>query len=311
MASSRNLIPTTKQLKLDLQIAAEREVDGVGMGVLNDGTPYLTVRGLARMCGVDHMTIIRITNDWRQNPPQARERKIKELVREQGADDSVPLITITQNGSTHHAIPSAICMAVLEYYAFEAKTGKSDSAANSYRLLARKGFRDFIYAYVGYNPADNTTIAWQQFKDRHDITYHATPAGYFSIFTELADFFLALIHNKAALGPSFIPDISVGQHWSKHWASGNLEALHGDRMKYEHNYPLYFPQANSNPQHPFCYPDAALGEFRRWIREVYLPQCMPEYLSGKVKQGQITPPAATTAIAAFERKTNPKAITRR
>jgi hypothetical protein len=35
------------------------------------------------------------------------------------------------------------------------------------------------------------------------------------------------------------------------------------RIKYEHNYPAYFPQAISNPQHPCYYPDDALGRVSR------------------------------------------------
>lgn len=35
------------QGELQLAIAKEREVEGVGMGVLSDGTPYLNQRGLA------------------------------------------------------------------------------------------------------------------------------------------------------------------------------------------------------------------------------------------------------------------------
>ena len=45
------------------------------------------------------------------------------------------------------------CMAVLEYYAFEAKGLDGAHAANSYRLLARKGYEAFIYSQVGYNPS--------------------------------------------------------------------------------------------------------------------------------------------------------------
>jgi hypothetical protein len=39
------------------------------------------------------------------------------------------------------------------------KTADNDQAAKSYRLLARKGFRDFIYAYVGYNLSGESSIA--------------------------------------------------------------------------------------------------------------------------------------------------------
>src|SRR5690348_17265251 len=41
-----------KQGTLDLGIAKQIEIDGVGMGVLSDGTAFLTGRGLARLCGV-------------------------------------------------------------------------------------------------------------------------------------------------------------------------------------------------------------------------------------------------------------------
>jgi len=192
-----------------------------------------------------------------------------------------------------------VCMAVLEYYAFEARQPDNNQAAKSYRVLARKGFRDFIYAYVGYNPSGESSIAWQQFHDRVTLAYHTVPVGYFSIFKELADIFVMLIRNGANVGPQFLPDISVGQLWSKYWAAESLDIIHGDRIKYEHNYPLYYPQSASNPQHPYCYPDEALGEFRKWVREVYLPKRMPDYLLSKVKQGQLPPAVATAALEAF------------
>jgi hypothetical protein len=299
MSNSTDLVTGAEQLRLDLQVAAEREIDGVAMGVLSDGTPYLTIRGLARMCGVDHASIIRITGDWLLRPLKPREQKIRELVLAQGADDSIAFIAVSKSGTIHHAVPAAVCMAVLEYYAFEARQPDNDQAAKSYRVLARKGFRDFIYAYVGYNPSGESSIAWQQFHDRVTLAYHTVPVGYFSIFKELADIFVMLIRNGANVGPQFVPDISVGQLWAKHWTTESLDIIYGERIKYEHNYPLYYPQSGSNPQHPYCYPDDALGEFRKWVREVYLAKRMPDYLLTKVKQGQISPAIATAALEAF------------
>lgn len=289
---------TPLQLKLDLQIAAEREVDGIQMGVLSDGTPFLTLRGLARMCGLPNSVIVRMTAQWQDSPLKPREQKIRELVRAQGGDDSISFIAVMKNGVIHHAVPAAVCMAVLEYYAFEAKT-EGDHALKSYRLLARKGFSDFIYAQVGYNPSGESSIAWQQFHNRVSLAYHTVPVGYFSIFKELSDIFVMLIRSGANLGESFVPDISVGQLWSKYWVSESLEVLYGERIKYEHNYPDYFAQAASNPQHPYCYPDDALGEFRKWVREHYLVKRMPGYLLDKVKQGQIAAATATAALEAF------------
>jgi hypothetical protein len=72
-------------------------------------------------------------------------------------------------------------MATLEYYAFEAKQANSDHAAKNYRLLARKGFNDFVYAQVGYNPGGSYDIAWQLFHDRVSLSHHTVPDGYFSL----------------------------------------------------------------------------------------------------------------------------------
>jgi hypothetical protein len=307
---SRDLVSGPKQLRLQLEIAAEREIDGVGMGVLSDGAPFLTLRGLARMCGVDIAAIVRMTAAWQESPLKPREKKIRELVRAQGADDSAAFLAVMKNGTIHHAVPDAVCMAVLEYYAFEAG-GDFKHAAKSYRLLARKGFRDFIYSQIGYNPTGSAGIAWQQFQDRVSLAYHTVPDGYFSVFKEIADMIVTLIREGADIGNHFLPDISVGQAWSKYWVAENLDIVYGDRQKYDHNYPIYFPQAASNPQQPYCYPDDALGEFRRWLREHYFPEKLPGYLHKKIGDKQITPKAALVALEAFspkKRVTLPKRI---
>lgn len=290
---------TPKQYDLNLKIEVEREVDGVGMGVLSDGSPFLNLRGLASMCGVDSSMITRITGDWILSPLKPREQKIRELVRAQGADDSIAFYAIEKNGTIHHAVPAAVCMAILEYYAFDAKTS-NDKASQSYRILARKGFNDFIYAQVGYNPTGASHIAWQQFHDRVSLAYHSVPDGYFSIFKEVADIIVTMIRSGANIGKSFIPDISVGMAWAKYWRAENLEVVYGERKRYDHNYPEYFPQSMSNPQPAYCYPDDALGEFRRWVREAYIVNQMPRYLESKVKAGELPAPSAVAAIEAFK-----------
>ena len=100
---------------------------------------------------------------------------------------------------------------------------------------------------------------------------------------------------------SFVPDISVGRCWSEHWCNNNLEAKFGPRRKFEHNYPQYFPQAKSNPQEPWCYPDGALGEFRRWLREQYIGDGkFKRYIEQKVQQHELPASFAQLAIAAYE-----------
>src|SRR5690606_30497502 len=123
---------TPIQLDLDLRVAAEGEIDGVGMGVLANGSTFLTVRGLARMCGVDNSVIVRITAQWQETPLKPREARIREMIRSQGGDDTRAFYALEKAGTIYHAVPDAVCMAVLEYYAFEATTG-NDQALKSYR----------------------------------------------------------------------------------------------------------------------------------------------------------------------------------
>lgn len=306
MTSGTDLSTTDEQLTFDLTIAIEKEIDGVGMGVLGDGTPFLTLRGLARMCGVDHAQIVRITSEWGINPERSREKKIRELIKAQGFDDTVVFHAVKKSGTIHHAVPAHVCMAVLEYYAFEASAANAH-ALNSYRALAKKGFSDFVYAQVGWNPDGKISLAWQQFHDRVSLVANAVPAGFFSIYQEIAGMIVPMINAGINVGPHIVPDISVGQRWGKHWTTNSLEIIYGDRKPYTHDYPVYFPQAASNPQSPWCYPDDALGEFRKWFKATYLEKHLPQYLNDQAKLGKIKPAIATKAIDSFK----PKAITKK
>lgn len=288
---------TGGQLSLPLGIEKEIEIDGIGMGVLTDGTPYLTARGLARMCGVDHAAIVRMTQNWGE--PKKRERRIQEIIAQSGIVLASPYIEIHLLGTAHYAYPDTVCMAVLEYYAFEAEQVDRTKALHTYRFLARKSLEDFIYGQVGYDPRGAIPIAWQQFHDRVTAAYGGVPNGYFSIFKEAADLIVTLIRGGADVGVHFIPDISIGIAWSKYWVGDDLDSRFGKREKYAHNYPQYFPQAMSNPQDAHCYPDAALGEFRRWMRETYLPDKLPTYLQKKVKEGALPASFAEMARLTF------------
>lgn len=295
---------TSRQEELDLQIIVEKEVDGVGMGVLNDGTPFLNMRGLARMCGVDHAVIVRITSSWSDENPKPREKRIKEIVREQGFDDSVAFYAVLKDGTVNHAIPSHVCMAILEYYAFESSQGNNEHALKSYRVLAKKGLGDFVFAQVGYNPTGSVDISWKQFHDRVSLASDSVPDGYFSIFKEIAGIIVPMINAGISVGPAIVPDISVGIGWGKKWASENLESVYGMRLKFEHNFPEYFPQALSNPQHPWCYPDEALPEFRLWLKNTYLQEMLPKYLNGQVKLGKLPAPIGAKMLESTKPKKN-------
>ena len=291
---------TDKQRTLPLGIARQVEIDGVGMGVLSDGTAFLTGRGLARLCGITHAQIQRLSTDWITGADKARIETIKGIVRQRGFSDERPYISLDQRSGMFLAYPDFVCLAVLEYYAFDTAEPTPEARKN-FRLLAGAALREFIYKEVGYDPTNSVPDAWKQFHDRVSLTYNSVPRGYFGIFKEMADIIVTLGQSGLHIDSKFVPDISVGLHWSKHWLAGNFDEKYGTRIQFQHNYPNYFPQAKSNPQDSWCYPDAALGEFRRWLRADYIGQGKyAKYINGQVEKRQLPPSFAQLAIAAYE-----------
>jgi hypothetical protein len=273
----------------------EVEVDGIGMGVLSDGTPYLTLRGLARMCGVDHVVLLRLANNWDSEKGKPRGAKIRELLAAQGHNGERLDLRTNQTGIETHAYVDSVCMAILEYYAFEATQGDNEVALRNYRLLARYSFRSFIYNRCGYDPDQHIPDSWRNFHERV-LLNDQVPVGYFSIFREIADLVVHMIQSGCPLDNHTVPDISIGKYWSNYWSESNLEGEHGQRLKYPHDYPSWFPQAMANPVDAWIYPVSALGSFRLWLHTHYVPQSFPKYLKQKVKAGIFLPSRAELLI---------------
>ncbi len=289
---------TPPQIEMDLVVRQEREVNGIEMGVLSDGTPYLTGRGLARLCGVDQKAIVQVTQGVAEGLIRPRETKILDLLNKQGVAPDEIFLEVKVSGTPHYAFPASSCMAFLEYYAFEAGPNLRREALDAFRQLAHRGLREYIYSSLGYDPAV-IPDAWKQFHDRVTATYGDIPPGYFTVFKEAADIIVTLIRNGADVGSSFVPDGSVGIHWGRHWKERGLAEKFGERIETDHNYPEYFPQALSNPQKIQAYPEAALPDFRAWARIVYLPEKLPPYLATKVKDGSLSIEFQSKALIAF------------
>lgn len=285
--------------QLDLFIDKQKEIDGIGMGVLSDGTAFLNGRGLARLCGVNNARIVEMGQNWGIDTTNHMTNGVQKILSEKGISVATPYIEVNQRSGTFYAYPDAICLAVLEYYAFDAPTVR-DEAKSNFRLLAGKALHDFIYTQVGYDPEHALPEKWKQFHDRVSLTYDSVPKGYFGVFKEIADMIVTLGQAGLHIDSSFVPDISVGQAWAKHWKANNLSAQFGDRVEWPHHYPDYFPQAASNPQKAWCYPEMALGEFRRWMRETYIGEGkFTNYVNNQVKKRALPASFAQLAIAAY------------
>ena len=292
---------TPQQTEMDLRIEKQVERDGIDMGVLSDGTAFLSGRGLARLCGVHHSRIGEILSEWSSTPQKPRITRIKEILSVQGLHFETPIVAALEIAGTQtYAWQDTFCLAILEYYAWDAQQGNRDQARKNYRVLAGKSLHDLIYTAVGYDPRYQIPAHWRNFHNRVSLTYSSVPVGYFCIFKEIADMIVYLGQNGVHTDSSFIPDISVGLIWGKHWTGNRLDATSGIRLKFDHNYPEYFPQARSNPQNIWCYPEGALGEFRRWFREQYIGQGkFSNYLTSAVKKKKLPASFAQRAIAAY------------
>ena len=228
------------------------------------------------MMGVAPNALHTFEASWQSKKKTPQTIAIKEILDELGYQEESLYISVeTSRENNVIAYIEPVAMALLEYYALISKS-KNQHALDNYRRLVRKGFRQFIYEAVNYHSP--SLDGWRNFHDRVNLLMNSVPEDYFSIFHEIEGLAVLLIDRGIPYNPKTIYDISVGRTWSAHWSNQRLASLHGDRVRYEHNYPEYYPQANSNPQHPWAYPDTAIPEFRRWFRRVYLPSKLPPYL---------------------------------
>lgn len=295
---AKPMLPGPAQRPL-FQVEKQVDLDGVEMGVLENGVPYLSEAGLARMCGIDRKVLNRLAANWEDERFKPRGRQIEQLLEGSGYSESTLFLRSDLRGSPVNAYTEPVCLALLEYYAFIADE-KRPEAINAFRVLARTTFRTFIYKAVGYSPEQKALDSWKHFHDRVDITADAVPAGYFSVFREVAAMIVPMIRAGVMISDRVVPDISVGKAWSQHWQEQGFDDTHGARCRYNHEYPDYYPQAKSNPQPAFAYPDSALGEFRAWLREQYIVNKFPTYMLGQQKRGAIPEAIASKVVEAVK-----------
>jgi len=296
--------PLHNQAEL-FEVSTEKEIDGIGMGVLENGIPYLTQTGLAKMCGVETRSIRKITVDWNNEKITPRGKIILDILNQNNyISDKLYISVKKDNQPIHYAYPESVCLAFLEYYAFHSKAENTKEARNNLILLARKTFRDLIYNATEYKIETKQLNEWKYFLDRVGLNIDVVPVGYFSIFKEMADFMAQLITSGVIVDDHTIPDGSVGWHWSSYWKDNKLNEKYGESVNYQHNFPNYFPQSQANGMiQPKAYPESALPTFRKWYREIYIESKFPNYLLNKTKQQNISANKSNNILNAVGNKT--------
>ncbi len=301
LSSNKPDLPAASPVQLSLYIVEKQiEYDGVEMGVLENGIPYLTERGLARMCGITRTSLAELSANWNLERTKPRGKEIAKILAEHNYKDENLFLNSELNGNPIKAYPEPVCLSLLEYYSFVVSNPRKE-AQNAFRTLARTTFRAFIYSATGYSPEQRKIQSWKNFHDRIDMTAMSVPDGYFGIFHEIAYMIVPMIHNGVLISDKVVPDISVGKLWAKYWKENNLDAEYGKPIKYEHNYPSYYPQSKSNPQPAYAYPEPALGHFRKWLRENYIQKNFPKYIISKIKDISIPSKTGQLAINAFSK----------
>ena len=293
--------PTMPAQGVLFHVEKQIEIDGVEMGVLESGIPYLSESGLSRMCGIDRKVLNRLATGWLDEQNKPRGRQINQLLEQGGYSEGILYLKSEHRGNEINAYTEPVCLALLEYYAFVADEPRPE-AVRAFRSLVRITFRKFIYDAVGYSPEQKVLDSWKHFHDRVDMTMDAAPDGFFGIFREIAIMIVPMIRAGIMISDRVVPDISVGKAWSDFWKENNLDAKYGERTKYDHEYPFYYPQSKSNPQPSFAYPNSALGTFRDWLRRNYIASKFPNYLLGQTKKGTLLLAVANKALEAFGNK---------
>lgn len=284
------------QGSLGLEIQKESAYGEIGMGVLSDGTPYLNQRGLAVLCGVENAHIGTISSQWNEDKP--RVKSIRANLAKSGLSSTAAHVELYHEGSLHYCYPADICLAVLEYYAFDAGANCQPEARDNFRLLAGSKLRELIYSQVGYDPTG--TQRFVKWHERIGLNYQSAPKGFFHVFNEAHTIIYEMIVAGAEIGDKTVVDVSIGQHWAKHWMDNDLSSRFGDRGTYPHKYPESHPQSKANPHESWCYPLAALGYYRNWLQETYIEGGkFSTYLKGKVAKGELAPSVAQLAIKAI------------
>lgn len=286
-----------EQPQLPFRVERQAEINGVGMGVLQDGTAFLTGRGLARLLDIENLHVRTISAEWNEQPQKPRIGAIKSILDRRGLQFEEAHIACSDGKRTIHAYPDAVCLAILEYYAFDAAKPR-ERARNNYRILAGKALQDLVYSHVGYDPEGKNEHKFARWHERISMNFRAAPRGYFHVFNECSTIIFELIRSGCDIGEKTVVDISVGSHWSRHWEAAGLATIYGGRVRYEHNYPDSHAQSAANPHHSWCYPQAALGAFRGWLQDSYIEGGkFAGYLHSKASRGELPPSVAQLAIA--------------
>jgi len=124
---SRQSSPTKRagrrKFAAPVKVAEYGEFDGIGMGRLSNGEPFVTQRGLAALCGVQNAHIGTISRDWTTRKPRiaAIHARLSETRKEAHK-------VLSFEGHRLYCYDTEVAKAVMGYYAQDAGSHAQEEA---------------------------------------------------------------------------------------------------------------------------------------------------------------------------------------
>ncbi|MDA0673529.1 MAG: hypothetical protein O3C67_07470 [Cyanobacteria bacterium] len=270
-----------------LEVIQSIEVAGfpIEVGLLRDGTPFLSGRGLAKACGISNSTLV----GWGELTPQPGEKyragKMANLLASYGYTGDRFFVRVASGvamGSKPQvsAYPYQVCMAFLDYYAFEAH---KEEARNSLRILSEKQLPQFIYEAIGYPSAPSPTVVPNA--HREPPLRGPIPEGYFSVFHLTARGAVRTLPTPSGFPRPLFSYTQIERAWHRYWDIHTLWRDHGPRRTYLRRCLDVVPHRTVDGYvKTYLYPLAALEAFQRWLNWDYIPDRFPSYRQRKLEQ---------------------------
>lgn len=273
----------------NLEVIKSIEVSGfpIEVGVLKDGTPFLSGRGLARACGISNSTLV----GWGEVTPQLgdhhRAGKMANLLATYGYEGDrfffrIPDGTKFEGKANVSAYPYKVCMAFLDYYAFEAN---KEEARNSLRILSEKQLPQFILEAIGQRPVKAIKPKYEPTPRISEPSPFETrplrdgiPVGYFAVAQLASGDQVRSLQTALNLDVDTIFPTHIEKAWNRFWDIKKLWEQYGER------FPMPQKDEDFLPARTYIYPTSALDEFKQWLNLRYIPERFPSYLQRKIKQ---------------------------
>lgn len=280
--SSQNLLLTA-----NLEVIQSIVVTGfpIEVGLLRDGTPFLSGRGLAKACGISNSTLV----SWGEVAPQVgakyRAGKLANLLATYHYNGDRLFFRLPSEvkfgGKVNvSAYPYQVCMAFLDYYAFVAN---KEVARNSLRILSEQQLPNFICNAIAQQP---TSPPPETHQTESDCPLRGkVPSNYFGVFQITSRGELGTAQNRLAFDRPIANPRNIEKAWSQYWHIHRLWERHGKRVPYLRKSLDCSPQLTADGYlKTYLYPASALGDFKRWFCLNYIPDRFPSYRHRKAQQ---------------------------